>query len=60
VVTFAFFVPEQQSGGVIFTDGPDVGHEMIDRILNVLYPDSVYTNPLVKARPKAMTSPKRE
>ena len=38
MVTFAFFIPEQQSGGVIFTDGPDVGHEMIDKILNVSIP----------------------
>lgn len=46
VVTFAFFVPEQQLGAVIFTDGPDVGHEMIDKILNVLYPDPVYAQTL--------------
>lgn len=39
--TFAFFIPEQQSGGVIFTAGPDVGQEMIDRILNLMYPDPV-------------------
>ena len=50
VVTFAFFIPEQQSGGVIFTDVPDVGHEMIDEILNVLYPrPCLRTNPLVRA-----------
>jgi hypothetical protein len=42
VMTLAFFIPELQSGGVIFTDGPDVGHEMIDKILNVLYPDPIY------------------
>ena len=46
VMTLAFFIPEQQSGGVIFTDGPDVGHEIIDKILNVLYPDPVYAQTL--------------
>lgn len=46
VMTLAFFIPELQSGGVIFTDGPDVGHEMIDKILNVLYPDPVYAQTL--------------
>ena len=46
VETFAFFIPEQRSGGVIFTDGPDIGHEMIDKILNVLYPDPVYAQTL--------------
>jgi CubicO group peptidase (beta-lactamase class C family) len=46
VETFAFFIPEQQSGAVIFTNGPDVGHEMIDKILNVLYPDSIYAQTL--------------
>lgn len=46
VMTFAFFIPELHSGAVIFTDGPDVGHEMIDKILNVLYPDPVYAQTL--------------
>jgi len=42
VKTFVFFIPRQRRGAVIFTDGPDVGHEMIDKVLGVLYPDPVY------------------
>ncbi len=42
VKTFAFFIPRRQIGAVIFTDGPDVGHEMIDKVLRILYPDPVY------------------
>lgn len=42
VKTFAFFIPEQQIGAVIFTNGPDVGHEIIDKVLESLYPDPVY------------------
>lgn len=42
VKTFAFFIPDRQMGAVIFTDGPDVGHQIIDKILGVLYPDPVY------------------
>lgn len=42
VKTFAFFIPETQMGAVIFTNGPDVGHEMIDEVLGVLYPDRLY------------------
>jgi len=46
VKTFAFFIPKRRSGAVIFTSGPDVGHEMIDKILNVLYPNPVYAETL--------------
>ena len=42
VKTFAFFIPQQQKGLVIFTNGPDVGHEMIDEILATIYPDPLY------------------
>jgi hypothetical protein len=42
VKTFAFLMPEEQIGAVIFTDGPDVGHEMIDRVLQTLHPDTLY------------------
>ena len=42
VKTFAFFIPEKQTGAVIFTNGPDVGHEIIDEVLGTLYPDRLY------------------
>jgi CubicO group peptidase (beta-lactamase class C family) len=42
VKTFAFLMPRRQTGAVIFTDGPDVGHQIIDEILGVLYPNPVY------------------
>jgi hypothetical protein len=46
VMTFAFFVPSKQLGAVVFTDGPDVGHQMIDKVLQALYPDPVYAQTL--------------
>ncbi len=46
VMTFAFFVPSKQIGAVVFTDGPDVGHQMIDKVLGALYPDPVYAQTL--------------
>ena len=42
VKTFAFFIPQGRIGAVIFTDGPNVGHQMIDKVLGVLYPNPVY------------------
>jgi CubicO group peptidase (beta-lactamase class C family) len=42
VKALAFFLPQHQSGAVIFTNGPDVGHQIIDKILPVLYPNPVY------------------
>jgi hypothetical protein len=42
VKTFAFLIPRKQIGAVIFTNGPDVGHEMIDHVLEVLYQNPVY------------------
>jgi len=42
VKTFAFLIPRKQIGAVIFTNGPDVGHEMIDHVLDVLYQNPVY------------------
>jgi hypothetical protein len=39
VKTFAFFVPQEKIGAVIFTDGPDVGHDIIDKVLATIYPD---------------------
>jgi CubicO group peptidase (beta-lactamase class C family) len=42
VKTFAFLIPRKQIGAVIFTNGPDVGHQMIDQILAVLYQNPVY------------------
>jgi CubicO group peptidase (beta-lactamase class C family) len=42
VMTFAFFIPRRQIGAVIFTDGPDVGHQMIDKIMGTIYPNPVY------------------
>jgi CubicO group peptidase (beta-lactamase class C family) len=49
VKTFAFFVPQQQTGAVIFTNGNDDDYAAIERhqrvirkILGVLYPDRVY------------------
>lgn len=42
VKTFAMFIPQQQSGLIIFTNGPDVDHQIIDKILAVLYPSPVY------------------
>jgi CubicO group peptidase (beta-lactamase class C family) len=46
VMTFAFFVPSKQIGAVVFTDGPDVGHQMIDKVLKVLYADPIYAQTL--------------
>lgn len=46
VKTFAMFLPQRQSGIVIFTNGPDVGHQIIDKILFTLYPNPVYANTL--------------
>jgi CubicO group peptidase (beta-lactamase class C family) len=46
VMTFAFFVPSKQIGAVVFTNGPDVGHQMIDKVLNALYPNPVYAQTL--------------
>jgi len=48
VKTLAFFVPRRRSGAVIFTNGPDVGHEMIDKIMGVIYPNPVYIATLWK------------
>ena len=42
VKTFAFFIPRQGVGAVVFTNGPDVGHQMIDKVLQTLYPNPVY------------------
>jgi CubicO group peptidase (beta-lactamase class C family) len=42
VKTFAFFIPQRQIGAVIFTDGPDVGHQMIDKVLETLYPNPLF------------------
>ena len=42
VKTFAMFLPQTQSGLVIFTNGPDVGHQIIDKILATLYPNPVF------------------
>ena len=46
VMTFAFFVPSQHIGAVIFTDGPNVGHEMIDDVMGVLYDDPLFLKTL--------------
>lgn len=46
VVTFAFFIPEQQSGEGSLPMGVTLANEMIDKILNVLYPDLVYAQSL--------------
>jgi CubicO group peptidase (beta-lactamase class C family) len=46
VKTLAFFIPQQHRGAVIFTNGPDVGHQIIDKILAVLYPNPVYAQTL--------------
>ncbi len=46
VKTLAFFLPERQTGAVIFTNGPDVGHQAIDRIVRVLYPNRLYVETL--------------
>jgi CubicO group peptidase (beta-lactamase class C family) len=42
VKTFAFFIPTCKTGAIIFTNGPDVGHQMIDKVLGVLYPNRIY------------------
>lgn len=42
VKTLAFFLPAQHRGAVIFTNGPDVSHALIDKVLEVLYPNPVY------------------
>ncbi len=42
VKTFAFFIPKRKTGAIIFTNGPDVGHQMIDKVLGVLYPNRIY------------------
>jgi hypothetical protein len=46
VVTLALFQPGRKTGIVIFTDGPDIGHQIIDKILGILYPNRVYRNTL--------------
>jgi CubicO group peptidase (beta-lactamase class C family) len=46
VKTFAFFIPSRKIGAVIFTNGPDVGHQMIDKVLGTIYPDPVYGSTL--------------
>jgi CubicO group peptidase (beta-lactamase class C family) len=52
VKTFAFFIPKQQIGAVIFTIGPDVGHEIIDKVLGTLYPDPLYDSSLWQKFPE--------
>jgi hypothetical protein len=42
VKTFAFFIPKRKSGAIIFANGPDVGHQMIDKVLGVLYSNRIY------------------
>jgi CubicO group peptidase (beta-lactamase class C family) len=42
VKTLAFYLPQRQTGAVIFTNGPDVGHQVIDKILGILYLNPVY------------------
>jgi CubicO group peptidase (beta-lactamase class C family) len=42
IKTIAFFIPRTRTGVVIFTNGPNVGHEMIDKILGVIYPNPIY------------------
>jgi len=42
IKTIALFIPRTRTGVVIFTNGPNVGHEMIDKILGVIYPNPVY------------------
>jgi CubicO group peptidase (beta-lactamase class C family) len=42
IKTIAFFNPQTRTGVVIFTNGPNVGHEMIDKILGIIYPNPVY------------------
>lgn len=39
-------IPRRRIGAVIFTDGPDVGHSMIDKVLGVVYHDAVYAGTL--------------
>jgi hypothetical protein len=39
VKTFAFFMPAETRGAVIFSNGPDVGRQLIDKILASLYPN---------------------
>ncbi|HTZ48099.1 MAG TPA: serine hydrolase domain-containing protein [Verrucomicrobiae bacterium] len=46
VKTFAFFIPAEGRGAVIFTNGPDVGHQLIDKILAIFYPNPVYAGTL--------------
>jgi len=46
VVTLAVFQPGRKTGIVVFTDGPDIGHQIIDKILGILYPNRVYRNTL--------------
>jgi hypothetical protein len=45
-VTLALFQPGRKTGIVIFTDGPDIGHQIIDKILGILYPNRIYRNTL--------------
>jgi hypothetical protein len=46
VKTLAFLLPQRQTGVVIFTDGPDVGHQAIDEMVRVLYPNHRYARTL--------------
>jgi CubicO group peptidase (beta-lactamase class C family) len=45
VKTFAFFIPQRQLGAVIFTNGLDVGHPILDKI-----PAQLYLNPVTPGR----------
>lgn len=42
VKTCAFFIPRLGIGAVILTDGSDVGHQIIDKILQTLYPNPIF------------------
>jgi CubicO group peptidase (beta-lactamase class C family) len=42
VKTLAFYLPQRQTGVVIFTNGLHVGHQIIDKIVGILYPNRVY------------------
>ena len=42
VKTFAFFIPKRKTGAIIFTDAPNVGHQMMDKVFGILYPNRIY------------------
>ncbi len=46
VKTLALFLPSRKTGIIIFTSGPDIDNQLIQKVASVLYPNPVYLNTL--------------